>query len=363
MKNMNIVDETLTWYKVQNMMTTSQADAPYLGAIQAKGTVDFSDFVKGVKADGCSESELEIRRVMTKHEELMKGYVAQNYKVYSPVGIAGVHLTKSFPAQDAPFDPSVNEAIMSIQTNAETRNALAGVKLKEDKAMAATLKGPKINSVCTDGTRFGVIVCYQPFTVAGSGLRLDPSKATDKLTLTSDKTGAVTDVTSYTCDGEGFRIDAQVNASLTPGKYVLTAYVDMGDAEHPNVLTAPLKVTVEAGEAPDPLAPKVTRVESEGVDEGEYNLMEPATFEGENLGLDGLVEVKYTATRDGEVVAEHAFGPDDSFFDAETSTPTALKTAGGVGPYIAGAEEGDLLRVDITNAHGTASVELTLKSV
>lgn len=129
MKNTEIIDETITWYKVENKMTASQAEAPYLGAIQPKGSVGFEDFVKGVKEDGCSESELEIRRVMTKHEELMKSYVAQNYKIYCPFGIAGVHITKSFPAQDAPFNPAVNEAILALQTNAETRNALAGVTL------------------------------------------------------------------------------------------------------------------------------------------------------------------------------------------------------------------------------------------
>ena len=257
MKNTEIIDETITWNKVENKMSTTQAEAPYLGAVQAKGTIDFDGFVKGVKDAGCSESELEIRRVLTKHEELMKDYVAQNYKVYCPYGIAGVHITKAFPAQDASFDPQVNEAIMSIQTNAETRNSLVGVTLKEDKAVAATLKGMKFNSVCTDGTRFGVVVCYQPFTVAGSGLHLNPAKSTDKLTFTNDKTGDVTEVMSYTCDGEGFRIDAQVNVSLTPGKYTLTGYADMGDAEHPNVHSATIKVTVEAGEAPVPPPPPI----------------------------------------------------------------------------------------------------------
>ena len=297
MKNTEIIDETITWYKVENKMTASQAEAPYLGAIQPKGSVGFEDFVKGVKEDGCSESELEIRRVMTKHEELMKSYVAQNYKIYCPFGIAGVHITKSFPAQDAPFNPAVNEAILALQTNAETRNALAGVTLKENKAVAAVLKGPKFNSVCTDGSRFGVVVCYHPFSVAGSGLCLDPSKPSDRLTFTSDKTGAVTPVTSYTCDGEGFRIDAQVNASLTPGKYTLTAYVDMGDEEHPNVLTATIKVTVEAGESPVPHGPEVTDVASEG-HEGEIVIGTP--FAALGTGLDafdpetGNVKVKWS---------------------------------------------------------------------
>ena len=192
MKNTEIINETLVWNKVENKMTTSQAEAPYLGMIQAKGTIDFDGFVTGVKEAGCSESELEIRRVLTKHEELMKGYVAQNYKGYCPFGIAGVHITKSFPAQDASFDPQVNEAILSLKTNAETRNSLNGVTLKEDKAGAAALKGMKFNSVCTGGTRFGVVVCYQPFTVAGTGLRLNPAKSTDKLTFTIEKTGDVT---------------------------------------------------------------------------------------------------------------------------------------------------------------------------
>ena len=246
MKNVQIIDETITWNKVQNMMTTSSADAPYLGTVQPKGTIAFDDFVTAVKDDGCSESELEIRRVTTKQGELLKAYVAQNYKVYTPIGIAGVHITKSFPTQDAAFDPSVNEAVMSILTNDETRNSLAGVKLKEDKAAAAVLKGPKINSVCTGGTRFGVIVGTQRFVVAGSGLTLDKTTTTDKLTLTNAKTGTVTDVTNYTCDGEGFRIEAQLATALAAGNYVLTAYVNEGDAANPNVLSATAKVTVEA---------------------------------------------------------------------------------------------------------------------
>ena len=245
MKNTLIIDETITWNKVQNMMTQSAADAPYLGAVQAKGTVVFSDFVKQVKEDGCSESELEINRVMTKQAELMKSYVAQNYKVYTPYGIAGVHITKSFPSQDAPFNPTVNEAILSLQTNAETRNSLDGVTLKEDKEATATLKGPKINSVCTGGTRFGVIVGTQKFVIAGSGLHLDKTKTTDKVTLTSAKTGTVTDVTNYSCDGDGFRIEAQLGTALTAGNYVLTVSVNEGDTENPNVLSATAKVVVE----------------------------------------------------------------------------------------------------------------------
>jgi hypothetical protein len=246
MKNTMIIDETINWNKVENKMTASAADAPYLGVVQAKGTVKFAALVTGVKEDGCSESELEITRVLTKQAELLKSYVAQNYKVYFPFGIAGVHLTKSFPAQDAPFDPTVNEAIMSILTNAETRNCLDGVTLKEDTSAAATLRGPKINSVCTGGNRFSVIVGTQKFVVAGTGLHLDKTKATDKLTLTSDKTGAVTDITNYTCDGEGFRIEAQLGTALAAGKYTLTAYVNEGDASNPNVLSATAKVTVEA---------------------------------------------------------------------------------------------------------------------
>ena len=292
MKNTEIIDETITWNKVENKMSTTQAEAPYLGAVQAKGTIDFDGFVKGVKDAGCSESELEIRRVLTKHEELMKDYVAQNYKVYCPYGIAGVHITKSFPAQDASFDPQVNEAIMSIQTNAETRNSLVGVTLKEDKAVAATLKGMKFNSVCTDGTRFGVVVCYQPFTVAGSGLHLNPAKSTDKLTFTNDKTGDVTEVMSYTCDGEGFRIDAQVNVSLTPGKYTLTGYADMGDAEHPNVHSATIKVTVEAGEAPVPPPPPIA--------ESEDGITKVMTFVDAVTGADRIVTGMNDLVLDGE---------------------------------------------------------------
>ena len=252
MKDTRIIDETITWNKVANMMTTTAAEAPYLGAVQAKGTVMFADFVKGVKDDGCSESELEIGRIMTKQGELLKSYVAQNYKVYTPYGIAGAHITKSFPAQDAPFDPTVNEAIMSIQTNAETRNSLVGVKLKEDRAAAATLKGPKINSVCTGGADFDVIDGTEPFVIAGTGLHLDKTKATDKVTLANVKTGAVTDVTDYTCDGEGFRIDAQLGTALPAGKYVLAVHVDEGTEDNPNVLSAERKVTVTGSPVPPP---------------------------------------------------------------------------------------------------------------
>ena len=246
MKNTEIIDETIKWNKVENKMPASAADAKFLAVVQSKGTITVDELVKGIKEDGCSESELDISRAMKKQEALLMAAVAQNYKVHFPFGIASSHITKSFPAQDAPFDPTVNEGVMGIQTNAETREALAGVKLKEDKSAAATLKGPKINSVCTGGNRFSVIVGTQKFVVAGTGLNLDKTKATDKLTLTSDKTGTVTDVTNYTCDGEGFRIEAQLGTALTAGKYTLTVSVNEGDAANPNVLSTTAKVTVEA---------------------------------------------------------------------------------------------------------------------
>ena len=347
MKNTEITNETLVWNKVENKMTTSQAEAPYLGMIQAKGTIDFDGFVTGVKEAGCSESELEIRRVLTKHEELMKGYVAQNYKVYCPFGIAGVHITKSFPAQDASFDPQVNEAILSLKTNAETRNSLNGVTLKEDKAGAAALKGMKFNSVCTGGTRFGVVVCYQPFTVAGTGLRLNPAKSTDKLTFTSEKTGDVTEVTSYTCDGEGFRIDAQVDVQLSPGKYTLTGYVDMGDAEHPNVLSASIKVTVEAGEAPVPPPPEPIAKSEDGITKV-MTLVDAVTgadrvitgmndfvLDGEGLELaedggDGVTGVKFSGP-----------GLEDYLDLTEGARNDGSKLIAGVGSYVDTLEPGD----------------------
>ena len=332
MKNTMIIDETINWNKVQNNMTQTQADAPYLGVVQAKGTVTFAALVTGVKNDGCSESELEITRVMTKQAELLKSYVAQNYKVYFPFGIAGVHLTKSFPSQDAPFDPRVNEAIMSILTNAETRNCLDGVTLKEDTSAAAVLKGPKINSVCTDGSRFGVVVCYQPFSVAGSGLLLGPSKATDKLTLTSEKTGAVTDVTDYTCDGEGFRVDAQVNTSLTPGKYTLTAYVDMGDAEHPNVHEAPSKVTVEAGDPPPPPPPHFDSATSEGCREGYVMPNSKVTVTGVGLRVPTADESFFVDMPEGKGRA--------NFTDVSVSADGTALT-GNVGDWPEGAVPGD----------------------
>lgn len=245
MKNTTIIDETLVWNKVENKMTASAADAPYLGVVQAKGTITFPAFVSEVKNDGCSESELEIGRFLKKQEELLKSYVGQNYKVYFPFGLAGVHITKSFPTADAAFNPTVNEAVMAIQTNAETRDSLDGVKLKEDTTATAALRGPKINSVCTGGTRFSVIVGTQKFVIAGTGLHLDKTKATDKVTLTNAKSGVVTDVTGYTCDGDGFRIEAQLGAALPAGNYTLTVSVNEGGEENPNVLSASAKVSVE----------------------------------------------------------------------------------------------------------------------
>lgn len=290
MKNTKIIDETITWNKVVNMMPTTAADAPYLGAVQAKGTVEFADFVKGVKEDGCTESELEISRVMTKQGELLKSYVAQNYKVCMPYGIAGVHLTKSFPAQDAAFNPTVNEAIMSILTNAETRKSLVGVTLKEDKAVTAKLKGPKINSVCTGGTNFDVVDGTEPFVIAGTGLHLDKTKATDKVTLTNAKTGAVTDVTDYVCDGEGFRIDAQLGTALPAGKYVLAVHVDEGSEGHPSVLSAERKVNVTGTPVPPPPVPTLTNAHSPGCDPMTVDLNEDVILDGTNLkGFERLV--------------------------------------------------------------------------
>ena len=347
MKNTMIIDETINWNKVENKMTASAATAPYLGAVQSKGTVMFADFVKGVKEDGCSESELEISRVMTKQGELLKSYVAQNYKVYTPYGIAGVHITKSFPAQDAPFNPTVNEAIMSILTNAETRNCLDGVTLKEDRAAAATLRGPKINSVCTGGTNFDVIDGTEPFVIAGTGLHLDNTKATDKVTLTNVKTGAVTEVTDYTCDGEGFRIDAQLVAAIPAGKYVLAVHVDEGTEDNPNVLSAEHKVDVTGSPVPPPppvQPPEIGEIRTESTEDGTVKVEEDVVITGANLA-GASVKIKYKTPPEEErqiytcptVVAEDGkitipyeswrFVPDD--LEADTTIEFIVETAGG----------------------------------
>ena len=341
MKNTTIIDETLVWNKVENKMTASAADAPYLGVVQAKGTITFPAFVTKVKNDGCSESELEIGRLLTKQEGLMKSYVAQNYKVYFPFGRAGVHILKSFPTADAPFNPAANEAIMAIQTNDETRNSLDGVTLKEDAAARTALKGPEISSVCTDGTRFSVVVCYKKFVVAGKGFHLDPAKATDKLTLTNAKTGAVTDVTDYTCDGDGFRIEAKVLAALAAGKYTLAVHVDVGDAEHPNVLSDTIKVTVEEG-APEP--PTIGGLRTASTEDGTVKTEEDVVITGANLA-GATVKIKYKTPPEEErqtyvcpaVVAEDGkitiayenwrFVPDD--IEGGTTIEFIVETAGG----------------------------------
>ena len=245
MKDTTIVDETIVWNKVENKMSTTAEDAPYLGVVQVKDTITFDKLVSLIKAEGCSENELEIKRFLTKAAELLKSYVAQNYKVYTPFGLAGVHITKSFTAADAAFDANTNEAIMGILTNEEVRECLDGVTLKEDKEAAAVLAGPKINSVCTGGTRFSEIVGTTPFVIAGSGLDLDSTKATDVVTLIN-KAGVETNASSYTVDGEGFRVTAQMGTALAAGDYTLQVSKNEGSTTEPKIVSATLKGKVVA---------------------------------------------------------------------------------------------------------------------
>ena len=353
-------DKPLEISPYANATGVTTEKAPVLIAVRSTATVTAEEFAARMVKTGGQGTEAQARLALNAVAAVL-GDLVEEYgaiTVNTPFGTVQTFIAGTLEnAQDTP-DPETNRAFLGVVVPEAYRRQFAQMS-----AYVPTDACPvALKRVRDKATNAKCIRWTDPFYLEGRGMTFGGEGETLELLdmATRDK------VCDIAVDAES-KSPVQFQCTLSPqtaieaGEYLVRLTTLAGGES--TLWPVELKVTVEAGEAPDPLAPKVTRVESVGVGEGEYNLMEPATFEGENLGLDGLVEVKYTATRDGEVVAEHAFGPDDSFLDAEASTPTALKTASGVGPYIAGAEEGDHLRVDITNAHGTASVELTLKSV
>ena len=353
-------------YRLTRNATPTADKAPYLGVAVPVGSLAYDNILSKMIDAGTFMTKATAQYFLNAFYEFAAEEIAANV-VRLNTGSVSIYpmIGGAFDSEDDTFKEPRNTLYIGATLSQDIRNAVAGIvpDYLGDEAAAGSVK---INSVFDLTTMTnGVINSTNDFRICGIDLTVPDG---DDESLTFVKKDGVTKVAdivvSETADGQRITCHLVSNTEAIPkGTYKVRL------ASHGLDPTAPLSVVTktvtltEAIPGVDPLAPKVTRVESEGVDEGEYNLMEAATFEGENLGLDGLVGVKYTVTRDGEVVAEHAFGPDDSFLDAEASTPTALKTTGGVGPYLAGAADGDLLRVDVTNAHGTASVELTLKEV
>ena len=235
--------DPIVFFKVENGMEKSSAQAPYLAQVEYNGSVSTDELIAETRKRGCTESELDLRRVIDNADAFCQEQVGKSQrKVHLPFGTVMPHITKAFPNQDSSYDATQHELIARVELTDEFRLATADITPVEDKSGVAALKGPTIYSVCTDGTLFGTIVGTRKFVVAGNTLDLNKTVATDRVTLTNTKTGVVTDVTDYTPSGNGLRLEANLTTALDAGTYVLTIYKTVEG----NALSATRKVNVVA---------------------------------------------------------------------------------------------------------------------
>lgn len=139
----------------------------------------------------------------------------------SHIGDFVPHITKSFPTQDAAFDPERNELIGVCRVDDATRNWVGDIVPKEHKDARADLGGPLIISTFTEGLGFSKCAKDIPFRIVGSGFPTEIN-ANNKVTFTHPKTGEVTTLTDVTPSGNGLRLDCKFTVDLAPGTYLLT---------------------------------------------------------------------------------------------------------------------------------------------
>lgn len=220
MKKIIEILKTIFFSKMENKMEKSKEKAPYIGVLSLNGTVEMSALCQGI-ADETGLSVAKVTQILSAYGEVAIQNLGMGYKVVTPYGYFVPHITKSFPTQDAPFDPETNELIGVFYPNEETRKWVSDIVPKELKDARADLGGPRILSMWTDGLGYSQCAKDKTFRIVGSGF---PTviDANNKVTFTHPKTGEVTTLTDVTPSGNGLRLDCKFTVDLPPGTYLLT---------------------------------------------------------------------------------------------------------------------------------------------
>lgn len=220
MKKIIEILKTVFFHKVENKMDSSKEKAPYTGLLELNGSVDEAAVNEAV-AELTGQSVDTVNHIVAGYQTIVVDNLAKGYKVQSHIGDFLPHITKSFPTQDAAFDPERNELIGVCRVNDATRNWVGDIVPKEHKDARADLGGPSIISVFTDGLGYSKCAKDKTFRIVGSGF---PTviDANNKVTLTHIKTGVVTTLTNVTPSGNGLRLDCKFTEDIALGDNLLT---------------------------------------------------------------------------------------------------------------------------------------------
>lgn len=220
MKKIIEILKTVFFHKVENKMDASKEKAPYTGLLELNGSVDEATVNEEV-AELTGQSVDTVNHIVAGYQTVVADNLAKGYKVQSHIGDFVPHITKSFPTQDAAFDPERNELIGVCRVNDATRNWVGDIVPKEHKDARADLGGPLIISTFTEGLGFSKCAKDIPFRIVGSGFPTEIN-ANNKVTFTHPKTGEVTTLTDVTPSGNGLRLDCKFTVDLPPATYLLT---------------------------------------------------------------------------------------------------------------------------------------------
>ena len=220
MKKIIEILKTVFFHKVENKMDASKEKAPYTGLLELNGSVDEATVNEEV-AELTGQSVDTVNHIVAGYQTVVADNLAKGYKVQSHIGDFVPHITKSFPTQDAAFDPERNELIGVCRVNNATRNWVGDIVPKEHKDARADLGGPLIISTFTEGLGFSKCAKDIPFRIVGSGFPTEIN-ANNKVTFTHPKTGEVTTLTDVTPSGNGLRLDCKFTVDLPPATYLLT---------------------------------------------------------------------------------------------------------------------------------------------
>ena len=220
MKKIIEILKTVFFHKVENKMDASKEKAPYTGLLELNGSVDEAAVNEAV-AELTGQSVDTVNHIVAGYQTVVVDNLAKGYKVQSHIGDFVPHITKSFPTQDAAFDPERNELIGVCRVNDATRNWVGDIVPKEHKDARADLGGPLIISTFTEGLGFSKCAKGIPFRIVGSGFPTEIN-ANNKVTFTHPKTGEVTTLADVTPSGNGLRLDCKFTVDLPPGTYLLT---------------------------------------------------------------------------------------------------------------------------------------------
>lgn len=220
MKKIIEILKTVFFHKVENKMDASKEKAPYTGLLELNGSVDEATVNEEV-AELTGQSVDTVNHIVAGYQTVVADNLAKGYKVQSHIGDFVPHITKSFPTQDAAFDPERNELIGVCRVNDATRNWVGDIVPKEHKDARADLGGPLIISTFTEGLGFSKCAKDIPLRIVGSGFPTEIN-ANNKVTFTHPKTGEVTTLTDVTPSGNGLRLDCKFTVDLPPATYLLT---------------------------------------------------------------------------------------------------------------------------------------------